>query len=233
MQRHVYLVQLQSLCSFLATDLFIIEGELRALELSQLQCHPAPCDRKVNTHSSWHCQLLSHSISFRGTCQVSLLALSEVQTKMNSGDATTVIHMKVALPTPSVWLFSVVTARAQRYTDLLTPNVFQFVRFDSWVSGFRWLNPVITHVVEVQSALQTQTLPLTKWFSFMLYSHTKLQLIKCDMCGLAFKSLHINLLVSTPLSYENIWELYLIYYTWWYYLTYSVVLRTMTILNFY
>lgn len=70
----------------------------------------------------------------------------------------------------------------------------------------------MTHVtVEVQSGLQTQTLPLDKMvFIHTAYSYTKLQLIKCDMCGLAFKSLHINLLVRTQFPLMKIFgKLYL------------------------
>lgn len=45
------------------------------------------------------------------------------------------------------------------------------------------LNPVMTSVtLEVQSGLQTQTLPLDKMvFIHPGYSHTKLQLIKYDI----------------------------------------------------
>lgn len=71
----------------------------------------------------------------------------------------------------------------QHNTDLLTPNVFQFIRFDSPVSGFRWVNPLITSIIlEVQSGLQTQALSLDKMvFVHKGYSHIKLQLIKCDI----------------------------------------------------
>lgn len=122
------------------------------------------------------------------------------------------IHTKVALPIHPCDCLVSLQQIAQHYIDLLTPNMFQFIRFDSWVSGFRWLNPVMTHVtVEVQSGLQTQTLPLDKMvFIHTAYSHTKLQLIKCDVCSLAFKSLHINLLVRTQFPLTKIFgKLYL------------------------
>lgn len=71
---------------------------------------------------------------------------------------------------------------------------------------------MMTHTTpEAQSGLQTQMLPLDKMvFIHAAYSHTKLQLIKCDMCGLAFKSLHINLLLTTQFPPTKIFgKLYL------------------------
>ena len=88
--------------------------------------------------------------------------------------------MKAALLIHPCDCFMSLQQIVQHSIDLLTPNVFQFIRFDSWVSGFRWLNPVMTHAtLEVQSGLQTQTLPLDKMvFIHAAYSHTELQLIK-------------------------------------------------------
>lgn len=170
-----------------------------------------PSAMKINRHTPWLCLLLSHSISFRGISRCLFkLFHKQFKLKANSGwfyNSDTQVRCSA---NPPVWSLSALTAKGATLHRPIDSRGVSVHKIWFSVSGLRWLHPVMTSVIsEVQSGLQTQALSLDR----MVFIHTAYsQSIKCDIWGLAFKMLDINLLVGTLPFYENIWEIRLKWY---------------------
>lgn len=164
-----------------------------SLGLSQAvlpSCHLAFCNEDRKTHIS-ALSTLSYSISVRDTASASSSSCTDSSNlTQTQEDSPIAIHMCAALPIHLCDCLVPLQQIVQHYIDLSTPRVFQCLRPDSPLSGCRRLSPVMTcSTLEVQTGLQTQALSFDGMvLTHAPYSHSKLQLIKCDIWGLASKT---------------------------------------------
>lgn len=169
------------------------QGWAMSLGLSQAvlpSCHLAFCNEDRKTHIS-ALSTLSYSISVRDTASASSSSCTDSSNlTQTQEDSPIAIHMCAALPIHLCDCLVPLQQIVQHYIDLSTPRVFQCLRPDSPLSGCRRLSPVMTcSTLEVQTGLQTQALSFDGMvLTHAPYSHSKLQLIKCDIWGLASKT---------------------------------------------